>query len=261
VNNPARKRWRLHKAFEISNKDLKDRRWDLIERIAYQPAPKSSARLCEFLFYTAECALRELRKKLPSNKSAHKNLPSPPGLQSSEDSIVRNARSFCCGQKLTLTRRGIRGWGGGGEAIIVNPKGTHLRSSQIKSEPVSRAAIGKGKVLTSPSVSAPNGNTAGGHFLLVLAYLLAANALCSGDLGHADHFANSSLENSGPLLLPPPPTSSLKDPPIVIFSNALFSGDYTNGMPRRSAAESAGMQRRQDNYVGELTRDRWLASV
>src|SRR6185437_1516921 len=74
---------------EMNAKLLGDARWALVERIAASQHLKSSARLREFLFYIAECAIREAPEDATEQQIGVRIVHRTPGYNSSEDSIVR----------------------------------------------------------------------------------------------------------------------------------------------------------------------------
>src|SRR6187402_2052370 len=88
------------KAPEISKREPGDLRWALVERIASSRHLKSSARLREFLFYTADCALRDAPEEATEQQIGIRVFQRNPGYNSSEDSIVRT-HARLLRQKLT----------------------------------------------------------------------------------------------------------------------------------------------------------------
>jgi len=66
-----------------------DARWSVVERIAASPRLKPSARLCQFLLYVADCAIRGVPEEATEQQIGMRVFGRPPGYNSSEDSIVR----------------------------------------------------------------------------------------------------------------------------------------------------------------------------
>src|ERR1700751_2927157 len=78
-----------HKPLEICDIAAGDERWVLIHRIASSRYFKSSPRLRELLFYTADCAIREAPEDATEQQIGIRVFGRSPGYNSSEDSIVR----------------------------------------------------------------------------------------------------------------------------------------------------------------------------
>ena len=66
-----------------------DVRWELIDRIAASQHFRASARLREFLFYIADCAIRKAPEEATEQQIGFRVFHRSPGYNSSEDSIVR----------------------------------------------------------------------------------------------------------------------------------------------------------------------------
>jgi hypothetical protein len=111
-----------HEEHKIDALMLSDPRWVLLERIASSQHLKSSLRLREFLFYIAECAIREAPGDATEQQIGIRVFGRPPGYNSSEDSIVRT-HARLLRQKLALyfAEEGLA------EEIVVDiPKGHYL---------------------------------------------------------------------------------------------------------------------------------------
>jgi hypothetical protein len=246
-----------HAAPEISSKVLKDARWALIERIADSPHLKSSARLREFLFYISDCAIRDAPEEATEQQIGIRIFHRHPGYNSSEDSIVRT-HARLLRQKLAVyfAEEGLH------EKIVVDvPKGHYLpvfhpRGELPHSEPVEVA------LPPTPLIGqTPEGNdTAPRHrkwnLALVFVFLpvLAAGLFLAlrPRAGHAapqtaiDKFWQPFFSNS--------------DPPLVIFSNALFAGDSKSGL-RYAPQEPGENAQPGQNFVDTYTGIGELASV
>src|SRR5271165_2675284 len=124
-----------HLAPEIISKVQGDARWALIERIAASQHLKSSARLCDFLFYVADCAIREAPEEATEQQIGIRIFHRNPGYNSSEDSIVRT-HARLLRQKLAayFAEEGI-----GEEFVVDIPKGHYLPVFHPKSEQVQTA--------------------------------------------------------------------------------------------------------------------------
>src|ERR1019366_504300 len=111
-----------------------DERWLVVERVAASQHLKSSARLCQFLFYVAECAIRGVPEEATEQQIGIRVFGRPPGYNSSEDSIVRT-HARLLRQKLTayFADEGVS------ETIVVEmPKGHYLPifRSRLETDPV-----------------------------------------------------------------------------------------------------------------------------
>src|SRR5215475_7521187 len=111
-----------HKPLEIRSMGLGDERWALIERIASSRYLKSSVRLREFLFYTADCAIREAPEDATEQQIGIRVFDRHPGYNSSEDSIVRT-HARLLRQKLAAY---FAAEGASEEVIVEIPKGHYL---------------------------------------------------------------------------------------------------------------------------------------
>jgi len=111
-----------HEEQKIDALMLSDPRWALLERIATSQHLKSSLRLREFLFYIAECAIREAPGDATEQQIGIRVFGRSPGYNSSEDSIVRT-HARLLRQKLALyfAEEGLA------EEVVVDiPKGHYL---------------------------------------------------------------------------------------------------------------------------------------
>jgi hypothetical protein len=114
----------------------RDPRWTLVERIAASPHLKASLRLQEFLFYIAECAIREVPGEATEQQIGIHVFHRNPGYNSSEDSIVRT-HARLLRQKLAayFAKEGAQ------EEIVVDiPKGHYLPVFTVRSQPLESPA-------------------------------------------------------------------------------------------------------------------------
>lgn len=236
---------------EISIKVLGDARWVLIERIAESRHLKSSTRLRDFLFYVSECAIREAPEDATEQQIGIRVFHRNPGYNSSEDSIVRT-HARLLRQKLAayFAEEGI------GEEIVVEiPKGHYLPVFHSKSEPASAEPLSI-EEKSLPVHASPSGNGAPrrwAFFLLVLAAILAVSVLLLWQPWARPAVSQSSVEKFWR------PFFS-DDPPLVIFSNALFTGDSKSGL-RYAQPQERQNAATTDNYVDTYTGIGELASV
>ncbi len=204
-----------------------DPRWALVERIAGSPHLKPSSRLCQFLFYVAECAIREVPEEATEQQIGIRVFGRPPGYNSSEDSIVRT-HARLLRQKLAayFAEEGIA------EPIVVEvPKGHYLPTFHLRDEGTTSA--NKPSALQPAEVprkdSALAGHSAPGHraWNWAVAWVVLPALLAIGLL--LWHPWNKPLvaETAVDTFWRPFLTT---EPPIVIFSNALFEGDSKNGL-------------------------------
>lgn len=235
---------------EMSNKLLADPRWALVERIAASQHLKSSARLREFLFYIAECAIREAPEDATEQHIGIRIFHRHPGYNSSEDSIVRtHAR---------LLRQKIAAYfaeEGSQEQILVEiPKGHYLPVFHARNPETQEAVNEAAKELepvAATELSKPRLKWKLGWIALAV---LAAAALLLWRPWSGPTPAQTAVDRLWQ------PFFSNENPPLVIFSNALFEGNSTDGLryaPQQSeqAVQGAG------NYVDTYTGIGELASV
>lgn len=239
-------------ASEANSKLLADPRWALVERIAASQHLKSSARLREFLFYIAECAIREAPEEATEQQIGIRVFHRHPGYNSSEDSIVRtHAR---------LLRQKVAAYfaeeGAQEQALVEIPKGHylpvfHARSPQIQAALNEAAKDIAAEAVAYPEPTKPRINWTLGWIALAV---LAAAALTIWHPWSRTSTAQTAVDRFWQ------PFFSTENPPLVIFSNALFEGNSTDGLryaPQQTeqAVQGAG------NYVDTYTGIGELASV
>jgi hypothetical protein len=223
-----------------------DPRWAVVERITDSPHLKSSPRLCQFLFYVAECAIRNAPEEATEQQIGIRVFGRPPGYNSSEDSIVRT-HARLLRQKLEL----YFAQEGHAEKIVVEvPKGHYLPVFQPRSSkaPGIHAAENATAAATMPTPP----------YLWLWAFVgvLVALALAAGVIAWHPWNRTRTPDSAVDAFWHPFLTG---EPPIVIFSNALFTGDSTNGL--RYAAPQASNQAAQQPFVDTYTGIGELASV
>jgi hypothetical protein len=241
---------------EVSVPDVADERWALVNRIASSQHLKTSPRLREFLFYIAKCAIRDAPEEATEQQIGIRVFGRPAGYNSSEDSIVRT-HARLLRQKLTayFSEEGAR------EELVVDvPKGHYLpvfhhREKQASAESAVRATSSQGTEPAGdgedvPAVARPGILTLSlGAAVVVLALAVVALVwhpwrVASAQQTAVDVFWRPFLNS---------------DPPLVIYSNALFEGNSAQGL--RYAAPEAGHSSGGDGYVDTYTGIGELASV
>lgn len=242
-----------HKSFEIHSMGLGDERWALIERIASSRHLKSSVRLREFLFYTADCAIREAPEDATEQQIGIRVFDRHPGYNSSEDSIVRT-HARLLRQKLAAY---FAEEGANEELIVEIPKGHYLPvfvSRKPNFEVLVPAAVnGAGPNEVLPADAHTRRSFWSSKLFLLLIPVLAAIAVLLWQAGVKPAFAQSPVERFWKPFLN-------DDPPLVIFSNAMFIGDSRNGLRYASPPGQADTQQ-ADDYVDTYTGIGELASV
>lgn len=235
---------------ELNAKLLGDARWALVERIAASQHLKSSARLREFLFYISECAIREAPEDATEQQIGVRIFHRAPGYNSSEDSIVRT-HARLLRQKLTayFAEEGLH------EKLIVEiPKGHYLPVFQPR-EQASQASHAE-LVPVAPEDSAAVAEVAPPHvrkrrltytLLLVAILVVAAGAAWFWHPVSRQAAAESAVDKFWQ------PFFSNDDPPLVVFSNALFVGNSTDGLryaPQQLEPATQGAGNFVDTYTG-----------
>jgi hypothetical protein len=252
-----------HPIFEVDPKVLSDARWALIERIASSHHLKSSVRLCEFLFYIADCAIREAPEEATEQQIGIRVFGRPPGYNSSEDSIVRtHAR---------LLRQKLAAYfaeEGKTEPLQLElPKG-HYRPVFHRVEAPAATALEyvsgaeHGKDGYTPPKAPLEPPTLSGRLLQRwhVALLAVAVLLIAGVTAFLwkpwlkAHAPSSPVETFWKPFLS-------DEPPIVIYSNALFTGDSTNGLRYATVQSMADLSSGSGNYVDTYTGIGELSSV
>jgi hypothetical protein len=235
-----------------------DQRWALVNRIAASQHLKGSPRLCEFLFYIARCAIRDAPEDATEQQIGIRVFGRAPGYNSSEDSIVRtHAR---------LLRQKLASYfaeeGHAEELLLDVPKGHYLpvfhtrnQSPVVVAEP-SLALSHPSAPVEEPhlEVVAPVVSPRRWPVLvaLALAIVFTAAALLLTWRGHIP----SPAENAADAFWRPFLNT---DPPLVIYSNALFEGDSIHGL--RYANPSPGQQPEADGLIDTYTGVGELSSV
>jgi len=226
---PMRRSQLVH---QVSETALQHPHWALVERVAASRYFQPSARLRDFLFYVADCALRDAPDEATEQHVGICVFQRTPGYNCAEDNIVRtHARALR--QKLAEY---FQNEGSQEETIIEIPKGHYL--------PVFHSAIRAAPMLPAVAVSE---KTSGNSRLkwLLLAVLLAG-CLTGAAWWKVDRAkSNSAVDRFwGPFFA--------NNDSLVIYSNPLFVGNAIIGLryapPPDDPRADIG-----DNYVDSYT--------
>ncbi len=243
------------KRLEYSHQDA---RWDLVLRLTTSPQLSGSPRLRDLLLYVADCALRNAPDEVSEQRIGTYVFGRPSSFNPAEDSIVRT--------QARLLRMKMAAYflaDGAAEPIVVEiPKGHYLpvftRVVRDTPELVSLHEMPAAPVVEKPgptpalvpAVPSPQRHpwfaawVVAGSLALLL--MLAAGWWMHARVGRG---ASPILTLWRPFLA--------GDPPLVIYSNALFTGDSKTGMsyaPPGTPHEQPMSPHMVDHYtgVGEL---------
>ncbi|MCU1314569.1 MAG: hypothetical protein JWM54_2326 [Acidobacteriaceae bacterium] len=230
----------------------------LIQRISNSRHFKGSARLRDFLFYIADCAIRNAPQDATEQQIGFRVFGRSPGYNSSEDSIVRS--------HARLLRQKLASYfaeEGSDEPVVVDvPKGHYL--------PVFRSKPGDQAVaLTQPSPivplatalpvletpSTPRPSRWKWIAACLLAVVVLQTLLLSGKWMKraATGQGNAAVDRLWKTFL-------TDDPPLVVFSNALFVGDSKRGLSYAPATGET-LNHESPNLVDTYTGIGELAAV
>jgi len=229
-----------------------DLRWELVQRIVESPHLIGSARLRDFLLHVTACAIRETPEDATEQQIGIQVFQRPPGFNSSEDSIVRS--------QARLLRRKLADYfkaeGASEQLIIEIPKGHYLPAflpsphAEFVRTAQEDAEAADGTVLTG-RVGVEETKRQRGW--LSLAGVGLALLLCFVLIGAFRWQRQTAVVKPVRQLWAP---FLQGDPPLVIYSNALFVGDAKNGM-RYAASDGSDAHSAElvDNYtgIGELS--------
>ena len=206
----------------------KDPRWGLIQRIVSSQYFQGSARLREFLLYVGECAIRDSPEETTEQQIGIHIFQRSPGYNSSQDSIVRS--------HARLLRKKLDeyflGEGAGEELILEIPKGHYLpvfRPAKLDSSdlpPLETIPLHEGifQAAATPIVSDQTRGRSGKIQLAAAACLLL---LFSVPVIWRMRPRSRTVDSAMGALWHPFLSG---DPPLVIYSNALFVRDSDNGL-------------------------------
>ena len=229
-----------------------DLRWELVQRVVESPYLIGSARLRDFLLHVAACAIRQTPEEATEQQIGIQVFQRSPGFNSSEDSIVRS--------QARLLRRKLAAYfkaEGASEPLTIEiPKGHYLpvflpsqrvgfdrESSDEDVEEINEASV-SGFARGRKVASQRGWVTLAGLGLAVMFCLFLSVALRWQKQAAV---VKPVKQLWAPFLV--------GDPPLVIYSNALFVGDAKNGM-RYAASDGSEEHSAElvDSYtgVGEL---------
>jgi len=210
-----------------------DPRWELIQRIIESPHLATSARLRDFLLHVTACAIRDTPEDATEQQIGIQVFQKPPGFNSSEDSVVRSQARL-----LRLKLSAYFNAEGASEPLIIEiPKGHYL--------PFFLPAV-EGAHYHLSKIELKRKRFANHPWQIVSAICLILLGLSAIGLRlWQRHLASSQPTNR--LWAP----FFAGDPPLVIYSNAVFIGDSKRGM-RYAAGDGSDNQAtdRVDNYTG-----------
>src|SRR6185437_6134262 len=237
---------------EMNAKLLGDARWALVERIAASQHLKSSARLREFLFYIAECAIREAPEDATEQQIGVRIFHRTPGYNSSEDSIVRT-HARLLRQKLAsyFAEEGLQ------EKLVVEiPKGHYLpvfqtRDQELKAAHTELALAAREDSVSDSEAVLPSARSPKLVYgLLLVIVVVAATA---GVVWFRHPVSPQATDNAAVDKFWQPFFANYDDPPLVVFSNALFVGNSTDGLryaPQQMEPATQGTGNLVDTYTG-----------
>jgi hypothetical protein len=220
-----------------------DLRWELVQRIVESPHLISSARLRDFLLHVTACAIRQTPEDASEQQIGIQVFQRSPGFNSSEDSIVRSQARL-----LRLKLAAYFNAEGASEPLVIEiPKGHYLpvflpsqRAEFVRDLPEEEDVEEINEIVPSRPMGV--GKTEGQRGWLTLAGVGLALLLCLSLIAGFRWQRQAAVTRPLKQLWAP----FLKgDPPLVIYSNALFVGDAKSGM--RYAAEDG-----PDKHSGEL---------
>lgn len=250
-----------HKPLEIRNMAPGDERWALIHRIASSRHVKSSSRLREFLFYTADCAITGTPEDASEQQIGVRVFGRPPGYNSSEDSIVRT-HARLLRQKLAAY---FSEEGSNEELTVEIPKGHYLlifvpRHPEPDLEAAHTPTADTEIASSSPAVAAlaavkKHVKPGFRPWMIALLLVLTVDAIAAllWQTGIKPALATAPVERFWHLFLS-------GEPPLVIYSNTMFVGDLTSGL-RYASPPGQPSPQAVDNYVDTYTGIGELASV
>jgi hypothetical protein len=238
-----------HPLLEPSSEAQQHPHWPLVERVAASQGFRSSPRLRDFLYYVCDCALRNAPEEATEQQIGMHVFQRLAGYNSSEDSIVRTqARGLRQRLGEYFNEEGAHE-----ETIIEMPKGHYLL--------VFRPRIPAAETERPPDVPPSSTDAPGllpaaasplsrrGRLYLVLVLLVLAATLTTWAI-----VADASRRNPIERFWAPFVADNNS---LLIYSNALFVGDSTNGLryAPSTASDSPGSGNYVDTYtgIGELT--------
>ena len=226
-----------------------DLRWELVQRVVESPHLIGSARLRDFLLHVTACAIRQTPEDASEQQIGIQVFQRSPGFNSSEDSIVRSQARL-----LRLKLAAYFNAEGASEPLVIEiPKGHYLPVFLPSQRAESAGNLPEEEVKEIndivPARSMRTGKTDGQRGWLTLAGVsFALLLLCSFLFAGIRWQRHAAVTRPLKQLWAP----FLKgDPPLVIYSNALFVGDSKTGM-RYADDDDSGKHSAEivDDYTG-----------
>ncbi len=235
-----------------------DSRWELVQRVIESPYLIGSARLRDFLLHVTACAIRETPEDATEQQIGIRVFQRSTGFNSSEDSIVRSHARL-----LRLKLSAYFNAEGASEPLIIEiPKGHYLPvflpsqraefAREMPREDSTKEALAPIRVeeaqdfLLSGPTRTPRTERQRGWLALAgvgLALLLCLSLVAVFRWQKQAAPAKPLKQLWGSFLA--------GDPPLVIYSNALFVGDAKSGMRYAANDRSDGQSAELvDSYTG-----------
>lgn len=251
---------------DISAKAQEDGRWAVIERVALSQHLRSSARLRQFLFFVADCAIRNAPEEVTEQQIGVRIFHRSPGYNSSEDSIVRT-HARLLRQKLAAY---FADEGRDEPTIVDIPKGHYLPAFHARQDLQPTEALIAGSssgpvpaaVPSEVEGSEPHApGPATSRWLFALPAIALLISVCLVVWWGPAQSARAQTPISrfwAPFFV--------GDPPLVVFSNALFTGDSKSGLRYAQTSDqqsswATDSQAIHSDYVDTYTGIGELASV
>ena len=232
----------------------RDPRWKVVERIAASPHLKASLRLQEFLFYISECAIREVPGEATEQQIGIHVFHRHPGYNSSEDSIVRT-HARLLRQKLAAY---FANEGSQEEIFVDVPKGHYLPIFTIRSASASlpetegvHVPVAVHETVEHSAAAATSGRLRGWIVVGVAALLLTVVAGLAWHPWKKTRVLQSPVDTFWRPFF-------VDDPPFVVYSNAVFTGNSITGLryaPAGAPQDGSAPDSYVDTYtgIGELS--------
>lgn len=233
-----------------------DIRWDLVRRIIDSPSLVGSARLRDFLLHVTACAIRQTPEDATEQQIGIKVFQRSPGFNSSEDSIVRSQARL-----LRLKLSAYFNAEGANEPLIIEiPKGHYLPvflpsrhaehvtealTPEFGGEALPALKVADRQPTFLPARSKLDRDRRRRNWLAATILIALLFFSLAGLVGWQ---RQAAMEKPLQQLWAPFLNG---DPPLVIYSNALFVGDAKSGM-RYAANDGSDAQSTElvDNYTG-----------
>jgi hypothetical protein len=235
-----------------------DIRWELVQRITESPSLVGSARLRDFLLHVTACAIRQTPEEATEQQIGIQVFQRSPGFNSSEDSIVRSQARL-----LRLKLSSYFNAEGANEPLVIEiPKGHYLPvflparragpatgaiSAEFVSETVPSIRIAALQPAVLPDGHGLDQSRKRRNWLTAAVFALLI-CVCFGLAWFVRWQGQALMEKPLQQLWAPFLNG---DPPLVIYSNAIFVGDAKRGM-RYAANDGSDVHSADlvDNYTG-----------